>query len=57
MQKVQLDNQMLDAVQPVVLAPAAEFRPTGTMRPAEAPLVTFNFVSPLRRSAIGPATA
>ena len=45
MHKVQLDNQMLDAVQPVVLAPAAEFRPTGTLRSVEGPLITFNFVS------------
>ncbi len=28
-QKVQLDNQMLDAVQPVVLAPAVEYKPSG----------------------------
>eukprot|EP00887_Chlorella_sp_A99_P007742 scaffold20.g7742.t1 len=43
-QKVQLDNQMVDAVQPVVLAPATQFRPTGTSRPVEGPLVTFHFV-------------
>lgn len=31
-QKVQLDNQMLDAVQPVVLAPAVEYKPSGVCR-------------------------
>jgi hypothetical protein len=44
-QKVQLDNQMLDAVQPVVLAPAVEYRPQGAMTSAtkEPPLVAFSF--------------
>ena len=44
MQKLQLDNQMVDAVQPVVLAPMAQFRPTAPARATDAPLVTFHFV-------------
>ena len=46
MHKVQLDNQMLDAVQPVVLAPAVEYRPSGAM-PSSAKdpsLVAFRWV-------------
>ena len=45
MHKVQLDNQMLDAVQPVVLAPAVEYRPQGAITAAakEPPLVAFSF--------------
>lgn len=45
MQKVQLDNQMLDAVQPVVLAPAVEYRPSGAVGSTakEPPLVSFSF--------------
>jgi len=43
--KLQLDNQMLDAVQPVVLAPAVEYRPTGAVASTtkEPPLVAFSF--------------
>jgi hypothetical protein len=42
--KVQLDNQMLDAVQPVVLAPAVEYRPQGAVSSSkEPPLITFAF--------------
>lgn len=44
-QKVQLDNQMLDAVQPVVLAPAVEYRPSGAVASSakEPPLISFSF--------------
>ena len=45
LRKVQLDNQMLDAVQPVVLAPAVEYRPQGAVASSakEPPLVSFSF--------------
>jgi hypothetical protein len=39
---MQLDNQMLDALQPVVLAPAVNYR---TQLGAHNPLLTFHFVS------------
>ena len=48
--KVQLDNQMLDAIQPVVLAPAANYHAAGALRGTEEPpLITFNYVSTGRR--------
>lgn len=40
--KVQLDNQMLNAVEPVVLAPDVGVRPTGMVM--EGPLLTFCFI-------------
>jgi hypothetical protein len=51
--KVQLDNQMLDAVQPVVLAPAVEYRPQGAITAAtkEPPLVSFSFTRSFAGSA------
>jgi hypothetical protein len=46
LRKVQLDNQMLDAVQPVVLAPAVEYRPQGAVASSakEPPLISFSFI-------------
>jgi hypothetical protein len=41
--RVQLDNQMLSAVEPVVLAPSAEVRPT-TGQAGSGPLLSFGFV-------------
>ena len=39
--RLQLDNQMMDAVQPVVLAPAATLHTGGSTR--ELPLITYSF--------------
>lgn len=57
--KVQLDNQMLDAVQPVVLAPAVEYRPSGAVSSSskEPPLVSFSFVRSYAGSSGGRAAA